>query len=68
MTHVMNYNAATSLPANNKRKEYMIEAITFDGESVIEYVIARNGNEALSKAAALISNADYLMIQGCWDR
>ena len=33
MTHVMNYTAAASLNSNNNLMEYMIEVITFDGES-----------------------------------
>ncbi len=38
MTHVMNYTAAASLNADNVLKEYMLEVITFDGESYTEYV------------------------------
>ena len=66
MTHVMNYTAAASLNDNNILMEYMVEVITFDGESEIVYVEAYNEDEAQMKAAAEVPDADYTMIQGCW--
>ncbi len=66
MTHVMNYTAAASLNADNVLKEYMVEVITFDGESYTEYVEAYSEDEAQEIAAANVPNADYTMIQGCW--
>ena len=66
MTHVMNYTAATSLNSNNNLMEYMIEVITFDGESEIVYVEAENAEEAQAKAAAEVPDADYTMVQGSW--
>lgn len=65
MTHVMNYTAAAS-QNENILMEYMVEVITFDGESEIVYVEAYSEDEAQMKAAAEVPNADYTMIQGCW--
>lgn len=65
MTHVMNYTAAAS-QNENILMEYMVEVITFDGDSEIVYVEAYNEDEAQMKAAAEVPNADYTMIQGCW--
>ena len=62
MTHVMNYTAASSLNDNNRLMEYMVEVITFDGESEIVYVEAYNEDEASNKAAAQVGNADYTMV------
>lgn len=66
MTHVMNYTAAASLNADNNLREYMIEVITFDGESEIVYVEAESDEEAQAKAAAEVPDADYTMVQGSW--
>ena len=62
MTHVMNYTAASSLNDNNRLMEYMVEVITFDGESETVYVEAYNEVEASNKAAAQVGNADYTMV------
>ena len=62
MTHVMNYTAASSLNDNNRLMEYMVEVITFDGESEIVYVEAYNEVEASNMAAAQVGNADYVMV------
>lgn len=66
MTHVMNYTTAASLNSNNNLMEYMIEVITFDGESEIVYVVARTSEEAQAKAADQVPDADYTMVQGSW--
>lgn len=66
MTHVINYSAASTLNADNVLREYMVEVITFDGESETVYVEAYSEDEAQDKAAAEVGNADYTMIQGCW--
>ena len=62
----MNYTAPASLNSNNNLMEYMIEVITFDGESEIVYVEAENAEEAQAKAAAEVPDADYTMVQGSW--
>ena len=62
----MNYTTAASLNSNNNLMEYMIEVITFDGESEIVYVEAENAEEAQAKAAAEVPDADYTMVQGSW--
>ena len=66
MTHVMNYTAASSLNDNNRLMEYMVEVITFDGESFIEEVEARSAEEAQEIAASGYENVDYTMVQGCF--
>lgn len=66
MTHVINYSTVSSLNADNVLREYMVEVITFDGESEIVYVEAYSEDEAQDKAAAEVENADYTMIQGSW--
>lgn len=66
MTHVINYSAVSSLNADNVLREYMVEVITFDGESETVYVEAYSEDEAQDKAAAEVGNADYTMIQGSW--
>ena len=58
----MNYTAASSLNDNNRLMEYMVEVITFDGESETVYVEAYNEAEASNRAAALVGNADYTMV------
>jgi len=66
MTYVSNFSASSSLNDNNVLREYMVEVITFDGESFIEYVEAYDEDEAQMLAAANVPDADYTMIQGSW--
>lgn len=66
MTQVINYSAVSSLNADKALREYMVEVITFDGESETVYVEAYSEDEAQDKAAAEVGNADYTMIQGSW--
>ena len=61
----MNFSAA-SLNSNKRLKFYTVEVVTFDNESFIVEVEARNEEEAQEMAAAEIGNADYTMIQGCF--
>lgn len=60
----MTYVSCISLDSNHRLKEYMVEVITFDGESEIVYVVARTSDEAQEMAAAQVANADYTMVQG----
>lgn len=60
----MTYVSCISLDSNRRLKEYMVEVITFDGESEIVYVVARTSDEAQEMAAAQVANADYTMVQG----
>ena len=62
----MTYVSTISFDTNRRYKEYQIEVITFNGESEIVYVTARTAEEAQSKAAAQVADADYTMVQGCW--
>lgn len=63
MTHVINlYSSA--LDSNRKLKCYTIEVITFDNESYIEEIEARNSDEAQEIAASYHDNVDYTMVQG----
>lgn len=66
MTHVMNYSAAASLTAQNILKVYHVEVVTFDGEHFQEYVEAYTEEQAMSEAAALYSEVDYVMVQGSY--
>lgn len=63
----MTYVSCISLDTNRRLKEYMVEVITFNGESEIVYVVARTSEEAQEKAAAQVADADYTMVQGSWD-
>lgn len=63
----MTYVSCISLDTNRRLKEYMVEVITFNGESEIIYVVARTAEEAQEKAAAQVADADYTMVQGCWE-
>lgn len=63
----MTYVSCISLDTNRRLKEYMVEVITFNGESEIVYVVARTAVEAQEKAAAQVADADYTMVQGSWD-
>lgn len=63
----MTYVSCISLDTNRRLKEYMVEVITFNGESGIVYVVARTAEEAQAKAADQVPDADYTMVQGCWE-
>ncbi len=63
----MTYVSCISLDTNRRLKEYQVEVMNFDGESEIVYVVARTSEEAQEKAAAQVPNADYTMVQGCWE-
>lgn len=63
----MTYVSCISLDTNRRLKEYQVEVMNFDGESEIVYVVARSSEEAQEKAAAQVPNADYTMVQGCWE-
>lgn len=65
MTSVRNsnsfFNNSISLAS-----EYMIEVVTFDGDSVSFTIEAASEDEAQMIAAAMVDDADYIMIQGCY--
>lgn len=63
MTYVKQFSTS-SLAESTTEIEYMVEVITFDNESVIIFVEARNESEAMDLAAAQVDNADYAMVQG----
>ncbi|MCM1139955.1 MAG: hypothetical protein NC453_15420 [Muribaculum sp.] len=63
----MTYVSCISLDSNRRLKEYMIEVITFNGESEIVYIVARTSDEAQAQAAAQVADADYTMVQGSWE-
>ena len=65
MTYVSNiFNS--SLNSNRKLKYFSVEVITFNGESFIEEVEARNAEEAQEIAASMYEEVDYTMVQGCF--
>lgn len=47
---------------SNELKEYQVEVVTFDGESVTVYVEAYNEDEASCIAAEQVGDADYTMV------
>lgn len=63
----MTYVSIISADTNRRYKEYQIEVITFDGDSETVYVTARTSEEAQAKAAALVPDADYTMVQGIFE-
>lgn len=66
MTAIYQFST-TPAPATRKSiKEYQIEVITLDGESVIEYVEAHSEEEAIEIALSNVENADYAMVQGIY--
>lgn len=65
MTAVFTLAANFSLNSDNSLREYHVEVITYDGESVPLYIEARSESEAQSKAAAMVDDADYIMVHGC---
>lgn len=51
---------------NNRSRrlvEYMVEVVTFDGESFTYYIEAHSKDEAGEKAASMVPDADYIMVQ-----
>lgn len=66
MTHVANFTASASLNSTNTRMEYMVEVVTYDGDSQIVYVEADSSDEAQEIAASMVADADYTMVQGSW--
>lgn len=54
----------SSLNSNRSLKYYSVEVITFDGDSYMEEIEARNADEAQEIAASMFDNVDYTMIQG----
>ena len=66
MTHVANFTASATLNITNTRMEYMVEVVTFDGDSQTVYVEADSADEAQEIAASMVADADYTMTQGCW--
>ena len=64
MTHISQF-AVKDFNANknsNELKEYQVEVVTFDGESVTVYVEAFNEDEASCIAAEQVGDADYTMV------
>ena len=65
MTHVMNI-FDSSLNSNRSLKYFSVEVITFDGDSYMEEIEARNADEAQEIAASMHDDVDYTMVQGCF--
>ena len=64
MTHISQF-AVKDIDAyknSKKLKEYQVEVVTFDGESVTVYVEAYNEDEASCIAAEQVGDADYTMV------
>lgn len=65
MTHVINI-FDSSINSNRSLKNFSVEVITFDGDSYMEEIEARNADEAQEIAASYHDNVDYTMVQGCY--
>ena len=65
MTHVIN-TSASSYARTKAAKFYMIEIVTYDGDSFTVEVEAHSEAEAQELAAADYDNVDYTMVQGCY--
>ena len=65
MTHVMNI-FSSSLNSDSSIKYYSVEVITFDGDSYMAEIEARNADEAQEIAASMHEDVDYTMVQGCF--
>lgn len=63
MTHVMNI-FDSSLNSDSSNKYFSVEVITFDGDSYMEEIEARNADEAQEIAASMHEDVDYTMVQG----
>ena len=66
MTYVSTNIFGSSLNSNRKLKYFYVEVISFDGDSNIVEVEARNEDEAQEIAASQFDNVDYTMVQGCF--
>lgn len=66
MTSVYSSTSFASFIDSSIASEYMVEVVTFDGDSVSLTIEAASEDEAQMIAAAMIDNADYIMIQGCY--
>lgn len=67
MTYVMNSSFLSSRPAyRDILKEYWVEVILFDGDSVVVTIYAYSEEDAQAEAASMFDNVDYTMVQGCY--
>lgn len=66
MTHVFNSTPSSYIPTVSVLKVYIVEVITFEGESHTECVEAYTEEEAQALAAAMHTDVDYTMINGSW--
>ena len=57
---------SSSLNSDSSIKYYSVEVITFDGDSYMEEIEARNADEAQEIAASMHEDVDYTMVQGCF--
>lgn len=65
MTAVFSNSKFFSFDSDNELREFQVEVITYDGDSEIVYVEARDAYEAQQMAAEMVANADYIMVQCC---
>lgn len=66
MTYVSTNIFGSSLNNNRRNKYFTVEVITFDGDSYLVEVEARNADEAQEIAASQFEDVDYTMVQGCF--
>ena len=66
MTYVSTNIFGSSLNSNRENKYFTVEVITFDGDSNIVEIEARDEDEAQEIAASQFKDVDYTMVQGCF--
>ena len=66
MTYVSTNIFGSSLNSNRKNTYFTVEVITFDGDSNIVEIEARDEDEAQEIAASQFEDVDYTMVQGCF--
>ncbi|GFI12655.1 hypothetical protein IMSAGC008_00179 [Muribaculaceae bacterium] len=63
MTAIVQFSRNLSPESVNTLNQYIVEVISYEGDSEVLYIDASSEAEALNTAVALSNNADYAMIQ-----
>lgn len=63
MTAIVQFSRNLSPESVNTLNQYIVEVISYEGDSEVLYIDASREAEALNTAVALSNNADYAMIQ-----
>ena len=63
MTAIVQFSRNPPPESVNTLNQYIVEVISYEGDSEVLYIDASSEAEALNTAVALSNNADYAMIQ-----